>query len=140
VKEIELKYKYVIKAKKRPSVNFRTRSIANLSADDEHAIAHDTKLQLTKSQIKEIYDSKYVSFEVINYYGTTQKKLHGTPKETKPDCDNFTKLWSDAVNSILWDDDGKVFKMTGTKYWGASSHSRVIIKYGGYENETTKEL
>lgn len=130
MKEITLHYKYVIKAKKRPSVNFRTRSIANLSADDEHAVAHDTKLQLTKQQIQEIFDSKYVSFEVINYYQTSQTKLHGTPKTTKPDCDNYTKLWSDAVNGILWEDDGKVYKMSGKKYWDKTAHSTVTIKYG----------
>ena len=130
MKHVELNYKYVIKAKKRPSVNFKTRSIANLSADDEHAVAHDTKLQLTKQQIQEIFDSKYVSFEVINYYGTPQTKLHGIPKTTKPDVDNYTKLWSDAVNGILWEDDGKVYKMSGKKYWDKTAHSKVIIKYG----------
>jgi Holliday junction resolvase RusA-like endonuclease len=133
MKEVELKYKYVIKAKKRPSVNFSTRSIRNPSADDEAMISHDTKLQLTRAQIKEIFDSKYVSFEVINYYKTPRKKLHGTPKTTKPDCDNYTKLWSDAVNGILWDDDGKVYKMTGTKYWADKPYSVVKVKYGGIE-------
>jgi Holliday junction resolvase RusA-like endonuclease len=135
LKQIEVSYKYVIKAKKRPSVNFRTRSISNLSADDEYAVAHDTKLQLSREQIKEIFDAKYVSFEVINYYQTAQKSLIGTPKTTKPDCDNFTKLWSDAVNGILWEDDGKVYKMTGEKYWASKAGSKVIIKYTNEKGE-----
>jgi len=127
--KIKLFYKYAIKAKKRPTVNFKTRAISNLSADDEHSIAHDTKLQLTNQQIKKIFDSKYVSFEVINHYYTPIKKLHGMPKVTIPDVDNFVKLWCDAVNGILWEDDGKVYKMIGSKYWDNSSYSEVIIKY-----------
>ena len=71
----KLKFKYVLKSKKRPTVNFKTRSIRNDSSKDEEAVAHDTKLQLTRLEIKKIYNSKYVSVEVINYYKTTQQRL-----------------------------------------------------------------
>jgi Holliday junction resolvase RusA-like endonuclease len=99
--EVEIRLKYTIKAKKRPGVNFRTRSINNPSENDEYVISHDVKLQLTKSKIKEIYDSKYVAIEIINYYKTSKSSLVGKPKQTAPDVDNFTKLFCDSMNKIL---------------------------------------
>lgn len=131
MKTIILHYNYVIKAKKRPAVNFSTRAIRNPSADDEHTVGHDTKIQLSKSQIKEIWDSKYVAIEVVNYYKTTSKALIGTPKLTRPDCDNFLKTIGDALNGVLWEDDGKIYKMISSKYWSNRAYSEVIITYGG---------
>ena len=79
-----------------------------------------------------------MSIEVINYYKTSQSKLRGTPKTTKPDCDNFVKLWCDSLNGILWADDGKIYEMTGRKYWSDRNYSEVIIKYGGTYDEQEK--
>ena len=131
MKEIKFTYKYVIKSKKRPEVNFGTRAIRNPSKDDEHAIAHDTKRQLSKAKEKEIFASKYVSFEIRNYYRTTRRNLWGTPKLTAPDVDNCMKLWSDALTGILWEDDNKIYKMKGSKWWADKAYSEVIVKYGG---------
>lgn len=42
-----------------------------------------------------------------------------TPRDTKPDVDNFLKSTFDAANEILWQDDSLVVRVTATKWYAA---------------------
>jgi Holliday junction resolvase RusA-like endonuclease len=38
----------------------------------------------------------------------------------KPDIDNLIKFYMDAANTVLWQDDNCVCKVTASKVWGDS--------------------
>jgi len=134
--ELNLNYKYVIKPLKRPTVNWRTRSISNGSKEDEEAVSYDTNLQISKEvrqEIKNIFASKKdiaVTVELVNFYATKDKKKHGLPKLTVPDASNVLKLWEDAVsNGQLYPDDNIVFSSQASKYWAETSSAKVKVCY-----------
>lgn len=133
--EIDLVYKYVIRSKMRPGVNFSTRSIRNPSRDDEDKVAWDTKRMLTKEQmqmVKKLQKEKNIgiTLDVVNVYATKDSKLWGKPKLTVPDVDNFFKLYADSISKgLLYADDNIVFSGQASKYWGETSMATVKITY-----------
>ena len=47
--------------------------------------------------------------------------------QTKPDLDNIAKIFLDALNGILWDDDRSVTGLTVTKSYAESDETRVRV-------------
>ena len=58
--------------------------------------------------------------------------------ETKPDVDNYSKLFMDAANNILWDDDKQVVGLISWKYLSFNPRVEIRInfkeKVNGSEN------
>ena len=137
--ELNLRYKYAIKNKKRPRINRYTKY--NPSEKDELLVENDTitlvtelSSRMTLDLLKEIESYKdrkdiCVSVEIDNVYWTKTKKHYGKPKLSSPDVDNYIKLFCDANNGFLWNDDRIVYKMSGTKTMGPEAKATVVIKY-----------
>lgn len=49
----------------------------------------------------------------------------GQPHVQKPDWDNLGKLYADALNGIIYEDDAQVFGGLTFKWWG--SESQVVV-------------
>lgn len=137
--ELKLRYAYSIKNKKRPRINKYSRY--NPSEKDELQVENDTITLITELSnkmdldlLKEIksYQSRNdiaVEVHIDNIYWTKTKKHYGYPKLTSPDVDNFIKLFCDANNGFLWNDDRIVYKMSGSKTYGPLARATVTIKY-----------
>ena len=48
------------------------------------------------------------------------KKMKRQRHTIKPDIDNLIKFYMDAANTVLWQDDNCVCKVTASKVWGDS--------------------
>lgn len=60
---------------------------------------------------------------------TSKKKaqeLIGKPCMKKPDIDNIEKIYLDALNGWLYEDDKQVFKISATKIWDVEEY--VLVK------------
>jgi Holliday junction resolvase RusA-like endonuclease len=57
-------------------------------------------------------------------FATKDERKWGMPKTTKPDCDNLTKAFCDALAK----NDAHVWHQTASKYWG--QHDEIIIHTG----------
>lgn len=75
----------------------------------------------------------HVQFYLPMFKSWTKKKrarLDGKPHQQKPDVDNLTKAFADA----LWpDDDSHVWDMRATKRW--ATEGRIVINWNGNETE-----
>jgi Holliday junction resolvase RusA-like endonuclease len=56
----------------------------------------------------------------------TKSKLR-RPKPTKPDCDNLAKSTLDALNQLLFGDDGQVVKLSVEKWHAAKDEQPHVI-------------
>jgi Holliday junction resolvase RusA-like endonuclease len=57
---------------------------------------------------------------------STKGKLR-RPKPTKPDCDNLAKSTLDALNQLLFGDDGQVVKLSVEKWHAAKDEQPHVI-------------
>lgn len=61
------------------------------------------------------------------YMPVKNKKLWGTPHDKKPDLDNLVKGVNDAMNEILYLDDGQIAKLEATKYYAEKGRIDLYI-------------
>ena len=56
------------------------------------------------------------------------KQPHGRLVQTRPDIDNYIKIYMDALNGIVYDDDSQVAIVTGVKkYVDEPSHVMLFL-------------
>jgi Holliday junction resolvase RusA-like endonuclease len=48
---------------------------------------------------------------------------------SKPDVDNYSKLFMDAANSILWDDDKQVAHLEAWKYLSINPRLEIFVEF-----------
>lgn len=64
---------------------------------------------------------------VFNYF-VKDKKLKGTPKTSRPDCDNLVKLVLDVMTRLgYWYDDSQVTELTIMKNWAHGTEANVYV-------------
>jgi Holliday junction resolvase RusA-like endonuclease len=71
-----------------------------------------------------------LSMSIVCVFSCKTKKARKA-KATKPDCDNLAKSTCDALNELLFDDDGQIVKLSVEKWHGAGHeqpHVDVVIE------------
>ena len=69
-----------------------------------------------------------LSLGFIFSYTIKDKKKRGTPKTSRPDCDNLVKLVMDVMTELgFWVDDAQVTKLRIEKRW--SLHERANVYF-----------
>ena len=48
---------------------------------------------------------------------------------SKPDVDNYSKLFMDAANSVLWDDDKQVAHLDAQKYLSVNPRLEIFVEF-----------
>lgn len=56
-----------------------------------------------------------------------KEAMLGKPHIQRPDLDNFIKLWSDACNEILYNDDSQIYQIVATKVWAEKGGIHLVI-------------
>lgn len=82
---------------------------------------------------------KPIRLTVILYFDIKgPKKLWGTYKTTKPDCDNYIKEIKDVMTILkFWNDDNQVVDLRVVKYY--SEKGTIFIRMEELENETEQQ-
>lgn len=57
-----------------------------------------------------------------------RETLIGQPKITRPDADNLCKLCLDALNTIAYDDDNQIYKITSQKVYGKKAMTIIRLR------------
>jgi len=66
-------------------------------------------------------------YVAINFYMPVKnKKLWGKYHDKKPDLDNLVKTM-DALNSLVWNDDGQIAKLEATKFYAEKGRIDLYI-------------
>ena len=71
-----------------------------------------------------------ISLTLILYFDIKgPKKLWGTPKTTRPDCDNYAKELIDSMTTLgFWEDDAQVYELKVKKYYAEKSTIYVRVE------------
>ena len=56
-----------------------------------------------------------------------KRECAGTAKTSKPDVDNLAKLVMDALNTIMWQDDAQIARLSVSKYYANDNITGVQI-------------
>ena len=81
---------------------------------------------------------KPIRLTVILYFDIkAPKKLWGTYKTTKPDCDNYVKEIKDVMTDLgFWNDDNQVVDLRVIKYFSEKGH--IYIRLEEIEDESNQ--
>lgn len=81
---------------------------------------------------------KPIRLTVILYFDVkSPKKLWGTYKTTKPDCDNYVKEIKDVMTVLgFWEDDNQVVDLHVIKYF--AEMGTIFIRLEELENDSVK--
>ena len=81
---------------------------------------------------------KPIRLTVILYFDVkSPKKLWGTYKTTKPDCDNYVKEIKDVMTDLgFWNDDNQVVDLRVIKYFSEKGH--IYIRLEEIEDESNQ--
>ena len=81
---------------------------------------------------------KPIRLTVILYFDVkSPKKLWGTYKTTKPDCDNYVKEIKDVMTLLgFWKDDNQVVDLRVVKYF--AENGTIFIRLEELENDSVK--
>lgn len=81
---------------------------------------------------------KPIRLMVILYFDVkSPKKLWGTYKTTKPDCDNYVKEIKDIMTDLgFWNDDNQVVDLHIIKYFSEKGH--IYIRLEEIEDESNQ--
>lgn len=81
---------------------------------------------------------KPIRLMVILYFDVkSPKKLWGTYKTTKPDCDNYVKEIKDVMTDLgFWNDDNQVVDLRVIKYFSEKGH--IYIRLEEIEDESNQ--
>ena len=72
-------------------------------------------VEMMNKKIKQIPAGAPLQVRLDFYFG--HKKNRGF-KTTRPDADNLAKACCDALNGVLYHDDGQIVSLRATKQWG----------------------
>lgn len=116
-----------IVGKARPRTNFKTGIIYTPSNTKKY-----------ERLIKKYIDTKVngaITIDLECHFsmakGLSKKKrfeLLGKPCLKKPDIDNITKIYLDALNGVAYEDDKQVYKINCTKIWDNEEYVLLMIK------------
>lgn len=122
-----------IKSKDRPRTNFYSKKIYTPKATTDY----EKKI---RKEIEGIKLSGAISIELECHFclpkNISKKKrteLLYKPCLKRPDLDNIEKIYLDAFNKVLYDDDKQVYRMSATKVWDNEEYVICKIGEGNYE-------
>lgn len=107
--------------KSRPRTNFRTGVIYTPKTTKQYE-------KLIRSQINDIKVNGSITIGLECHFSMPktskkkQKELLGKPCLKKPDIDNITKIYLDALNGKVYDDDKQVYKISCSKIWDVEEY------------------
>lgn len=117
---MEIKVEGRIIGKQRPRANFRTGIIYT---------PYNTKKyeRLIKSKVTQKVDGAIAidlecHFKMPKWSNKKRKEMVGKPTLKKPDIDNITKIYLDALNKVAYDDDKQVYQISATKVWDTEEY------------------
>ena len=117
---MEIKVEGKIIGKQRPRANFRTGIIYT---------PYNTKKyeRLIKSKVTQKVDGAIAidlecHFKMPKWSNKKRKEMVGKPTLKKPDIDNITKIYLDALNKVAYDDDKQVYQISATKVWDTEEY------------------
>lgn len=117
---MEIKVEGKIIGKQRPRANFRTGIIYT---------PYNTKKyeRLIKSKVTQKVDGAIAidlecHFKMPKWSNKKRKEMVGKPTLKKPDIDNITKIYLDALNRVAYDDDKQVYQISATKVWDTEEY------------------
>ena len=106
-------------------VNHRT---GNFFMSKDVRLAHDAYMEQLLDYVPEKPFEGPLSLGFIFSYTIKDKKKRGTPKTSRPDCDNLVKLVMDVMTELgFWVDDAQVTKLRIEKRW--SLHERANVYF-----------
>jgi Holliday junction resolvase RusA-like endonuclease len=77
---------------------------------------------------------KPIKLSVWFYFDVRQKRLWGKPKTTRPDTDNYLKLFKDCMTKLgFWKDDAQVVDEHTKKYY--AERATIIVEWEEIEDE-----
>ena len=133
-KELNLVVNDIPKASKRPRMGKYSFYVPDAAVNKKN-IQESIKNQIP-SDFKKIYTDIEI---IIDCYIPMLKGFSKTDKElaelkyirpsSKPDADNYSKTYLDALNGYLWDDDGQVVSLQCNKYYSSNPRVEMKIKY-----------
>ena len=117
---MEIKIEGKIIGKQRPRANFRTGIIYTPSNTKKYE-------RLIKSKVTQKVDGAIAidlecHFKMPKWSNKKRKEMVGKPTLKKPDIDNITKIYLDALNKVAYDDDKQVYQISATKVWDTEEY------------------
>ena len=117
---MEIKVEGKIIGKQRPRANFRTGIIYTPSNTKKYE-------RLIKSKVTQKVDGAIAidlecHFKMPKWSNKKRKEMVGKPTLKKPDIDNITKIYLDALNKVAYDDDKQVYQISATKVWDTEEY------------------
>ena len=117
---MEIKVEGKIIGKQRPRANFRTGIIYTPSNTKKYE-------RLIKSKVTQKVDGAIAidlecHFKMPKWSNKKRKETVGKPTLKKPDIDNITKIYLDALNKVAYDDDKQVYQISATKVWDTEEY------------------
>ena len=116
-----------IKSKDRPRFNYWTKNVYT----PNNTKNYEKKI---RNKIKGTRLNGAISIELECHFclpkSTSKKKraeLLGKPCLKIPDIDNIEKIYLDAFNKVLYDDDKQVYKISAVKVWDNEEYVIVSI-------------
>ncbi len=129
-------------AKGRPRIgkNRHTGRPVNLTPDEtrrfESLVKHEAWLAMRAAGLP-VLDGA-VLLEVDAFFAPRKSDTHTAPvrKTTKPDSSNVAKAVEDAMNSIVFTDDARIFELRSRKWWQArGAPSGTLVKVTSLDGE-----
>lgn len=117
---------YKLQPKERPRFAIHNGKVMTYTPKKTHNFESLVKQQFYSQNCKKI--DGCIEVKIQAYYGVTNKKLWGNPKDTRPDVDNGIKSLLDALNGLAWNDDGQVVKITAEKYYSSFDYCKIFYK------------
>lgn len=115
-----------IKSKERPRLNYWTKNVYT----PNNTKNYEKKI---RKEIKGTRLNGAISIELECHFclpkNTSKKKrneLLGKPCLKRPDIDNIEKIYLDALNGWLYEDDKQVYRISATKIWDVEEY--VLVK------------
>lgn len=125
----EFKIEGKIKSKDRPRTNFKTNAIYTPKATTDY----EKKI---RKEIEGIKLNGAISIELECHFclpkNISKKKraeLLYKPCLKRPDLDNIEKIYLDAFNKVLYDDDKQVYRISATKVWDNEEYVLCEVNY-----------
>lgn len=124
---MEIKVEGKIIGKQRPRTNFKTNAIYTPKATTDY----EKKI---RKEINGIKLNGAISIELEchfclpkNISKKKRKELLYRPCLKRPDIDNIEKIYLDAFNKVLYDDDKQVYRIDAVKVWDNEEYVIVSI-------------
>lgn len=117
---------YKLQPKERPRFSIHKGKIITYTPKKTHNFENLVKQQFYSQGCKKV--DGCIEVKIQAYFGVKDKKKWGMLKDTRPDTDNIIKIMLDALNSLAWDDDGQVVKITAEKYYSSFDYAKVFYK------------